>query len=136
MAGFDFRAQLGDNNTGSDKEPKPVAKYWVNFGYESEVLDEQGNKRFVSTLVGIPLGTQTKLPTNKGTQEYRAFNAARNQLEDELIVSAEKQNLQPGQAVVLPLAGKTGLAVQIRRISEETPFDNTAENPFLKGIKL
>lgn len=126
----DFGA--GSNNVAGKADTKPKAEFWLNLGYVTNVKDEEtGENRFVSLPMGIPLDTQEHLDTSKGKPEFKAFQHARNELCKDLMQSVIDRDLKPGESFVIPLQGDTGLAIQIRRVSEQVPYDETAENPFL-----
>lgn len=107
---------------------KPKAQFWLNIGYDSGVTDEDGTSRFVSLPVGIPLDTQEKLPTNSRNKDFGAFQAARNDLLDQLMELAH--SMEPGEEQVL------NLAIQIRRVNDTAPEASTTDNKFARKISL
>lgn len=135
--GINFAASFGATAKPAAQGDKPKAEYWLNVGYLTNVKDaDTGENRFVSLAMGIPLDTQEHLDTNKGTQEFRAFQAARNQLQKDIMASVLEKGLKHNESFVIPLENSGGLAVQIRRVKEDVPFDETAENPFLKRANV
>lgn len=107
---------------------RPKAEYWLNIGYQSDVLDDNEQPMFVSLPQGIPLDTQEHLKTNSSNNKYAAFQSARNDLMDQLIAHAS--NLQPGEATEITLT------VQLRRVKDEVAPINPAENPFTKKLSF
>jgi hypothetical protein len=132
---IDFTKTFG-NTTASNKSSapaagnsdKPKARFWINLGYDSGVLDDEGNSRFVSLPVGIPLDTQERLPTTSRNKEYASFQAARNDLLDQLMELAN--SLQPGEEQILKLE------VQLRRVNDEQPEASATDNKFVRKIAL
>lgn len=108
-------------------DDRPKAKFWLNIGMTAEhTVEGEDDARFISLPTGIPLDTQDKLPTNSRNDVYRQFNAARNDLMDQLIAFAEQ--LQPGEECILPLQ------IQLRRVNEEQTEVDPGTNLF--GINL
>lgn len=104
------------------------AEFWINLGYTSEVEDVDGKPMFVSLPQGIPLDTQEHLKTNSRNDRFAAFQAARNDLLDQLLAHA--QNLQPGEDTII------NLQVQVRRVNQEQAPIDTERNPFKPAAKL
>ena len=110
------------NRTVEDREP---AQFWINVGYETDVPEDDGSgNRFVSLGLGIPLDQIKELDTRSKNQMYSMFQAARNELRNELLEAAEA--LQPGEATIVTLQ------VQLRRVEDATPPVHTDTNPFLR----
>lgn len=107
---------------------KPKAQLWLNIGYDSGVVDDQGESRFVSLPVGIPLDTMEALPTNSRNQDYARFNAARNDLHDQIMAAAAKLNA--GESTVL------NLQIQLRRVNEDAPDVSAEGNQFVRKLDL
>jgi hypothetical protein len=106
------------------KNERPKAQFWLNFGYLTPAGVEGEDDRFVSLPMGIPLDTMEKLSTKSSNADFAQFQAARNDLLDQIIEAASV--LEPGQDYVIAADG--GLAVQVRRVSEEAaapPVDAT-----------
>lgn len=122
------------SNQQSSSIDRPKAQIWANFGYQSDFQDEDGTYRFVSLSQGIPLDTIEDLPTNSRNEAFAAFQAARNDLRDQLLEAATK--LAPGQAVIVAEDPNTGLCVQIRRVSEEVTTPTGDSNPFSRKLNL
>jgi hypothetical protein len=133
---IDFTKTFGASSTTSTKSSapaanhsdKPKAKFWINLGYASGVMDDEGNDRFVSLPVGIPLDTQDRLPTTSRNKEFAAFQAARNDLLDQLMELAG--GLEPGEDCILKLE------VQLRRVNDEQPEASISDNKFARKIAL
>ena len=120
--------------TNSSKDDRPKAQFWLNIGYPVTVKTESGEEqRFVSLPTGIPLDTQEALPTNSRNAEFAAFQAARNNLHDQFMAVAAK--LQPGEDKIIGL-GDSGLAIQIRRVNEESAPVSTEHNPFIAPLSF
>ena len=118
----------------SSKDDRPKAQFWLNIGYPVTVKTESGEEqRFVSLPTGIPLDTQEALPTNSRNSEFAAFQAARNNLHDQFMAVAAK--LQPGEDKIIGL-GDSGLAIQIRRVNEESAPVSTEQNPFVAALSF
>ena len=117
----------------SSKDDRPKAQFWLNIGYPVTVKTESGEEqRFVSLPTGIPLDTQEPLATNSRNAEFAAFQAARNNLHDQFMAVAAK--LQPGEEKIIGL-GDSGLALQIRRVNEESA-PSTGQNPFVAALSF
>lgn len=124
--------KLQANNSSKDDRPK--AQFWLNIGYPVTVKTEAGEEqRFVSLPTGIPLDTQEPLATNSRNAEFAAFQAARNNLHDQFMAVAAK--LQPGEDKIIGL-GDSGLALQIRRVNEESAPVSTEHNPFVAALSF
>ena len=120
--------------TNSSKDNRPKAQFWLNIGYPITVKTEAGEEqRFVSLPTGIPLDTQEALDTNSRNAMHAAFQAARNNLHDRLMAVAAK--LQPGEEKIIGL-GDSGLAIQIRRVNEESAPVSTEHNPFVAALSF
>lgn len=128
-SGIDFTKTFSANNTAkADASDKPKAQFWMNIGYDSGIVDEDGTSRFVSLPQGTPLDTQDHLPTNSRNNEFAAFQSARNELLDRLLARAS--HLTPGESCIL------NLQIQLRRVNDEVaPIDNGV-NPFVKQFTL
>lgn len=119
-------AHAGKGTAASDR---PKAQLWMNIGYHSGVIDpETGEDRFVSLPVGIPLDTMEALPTNSRNKDYARFNAARNDLHEQIMAAAAK--LEAGESTTL------NLTIQLRRVNEEQPDVGTEDNQFARKLDL
>lgn len=132
-----FERTFGSKNNnvqgnGSTKDDRPKAQFWANIGYE--ITDGDGNIRFISTPVGIPLDTQEKLKTNSSNREFAAFQGARNNLLDQLIELAS--TFEPGEERIVCQDENTGLAIQLRRVNEEAEAIPTDANPYTRKLSL
>lgn len=129
---FDKTFGAGNSNTDTSRKDQPKAQLWMNVGYVAEgaATDDAGNPvdRFVSLPVGIPVDTQEPLPTNSNNADFRAFQAARNALLEQ--INAAGANLQPGEEVQL------NLVVQLRRVNGEQPQIASEDNKFIRSIDL
>ncbi len=116
-------------STPAAADERPKAEFWLNIGFESEVIDQEtGKPRFVSLPQGIPLDTMEELPTNSRNNEFAAFQSARNDLLEQLIAHA--QHLQPGEDCVI------NLSIQLRRVNAAPEPINPDENPFTRKLSL
>lgn len=123
-----FGARKLQSNTRDQADERPKAQFWLNFGYISDVQDEDGTYRFVSLVTGVPLDTLEDLPVNSRNRSYAQFNQARNELRDDMLTEARK--LAPGEDVC-GTEEHGVLTYQIRRVAEENAAP-TGENPFLR----
>lgn len=136
--GIDFKKTFGADSapiTGSTSTTKgsdaPKAKFWLNVGYVAVGAAEDGSDRFVSLPVGIPLDTQEKVATSSRNESYAEFQAARNDLLDQIMEVA--QGLKPGEDTII------NLQLQLRRTQEEkAPVAMTEGNRFARpaGVSL
>jgi hypothetical protein len=111
-------------NASEDREP---AQFWINIGYETDVPEDDGSgNRFVSLGLGIPLDQIKELDTRSKNEMYSMFQAARNELRNELLEAAEA--LAPGEATIVTLQ------VQLRRVEDAAPPAHTGLNPFLRKV--
>ena len=127
---FGKRSKPGNSSTNDDR---PKAQLWLNIGYQTDIADDDGKLRFVSLPVGIPLDTQEPLPTNSKSDEFRAFQSARNDLMTQMIDIGK--SLAPGEEKIIAL-GESGLSVQIRRVSEEAAAVPADQNQFVRKLKF
>lgn len=142
---IDFTATFGKNSGNvqgnvqgnAGKPDKPKAQLWLNFGYLSDVVDEEtGKRRFVAAPVGIPLDTMEKLDTRTSNREYGQFLAARNDVVDQLLATPAIAELKPGEDIVQELV-PGGFAIQIRRVNPEREAQTVGEgNPFARKLAL
>lgn len=126
-----FERTFGKNSAPAAPaaDARPKSQLWLNIGYSSDVIDEEtGVARFVSLPVGIPLDTQDKLPTNSRNKEYAAFQAARNDLMDQLMEVSK--SLAPGEERIL------NLEIQLRRVNDEAEEVPADQNVFVKKLAL
>lgn len=108
------------------KDDRPQAELWINVGYTSDIQDDQGQPYFISLAQGIPLDTLEELPTNSRNDKFAAFNAGRNDLQQQLMEFAE--NLAPGEARVIQLE------VQLRRKNAPAAPIDPANNPMVRKL--
>ena len=136
MGDINFEKTFGNQAKAATavKEDRPKANLWLNIGYSVEVDTAEGvEQRFVSLPVGIPLDTMEPLPTNSRNADFAAFQAARNNLHDQFMAVAAK--LQPGEEKIIGL-GDSGLALQIRRVNQESAPVPTEQNPFVAALSF
>lgn len=107
---------------------RPKSQYWLNIGYDSGVIGEDGKSKFVSLPAGIPLDGQEPLPTNSRNAEFSAFQAARNNLMEQIQAAAEA--LAPGEEKML------NLQIQLRRINEDAAELPAEQNAFVRNLSL
>ncbi len=139
---IDFNKTFGaGSNLGgavsNDRRDQPKAKIWLNIGYVAENVPVSGSTtgevedRFVSLPMGIPLDTMEKLPTNSRNLAYAQFQAARNDLHEQIMQAA--QSLEPGEDAIIGTSG--GLCIQVRRVQEERGSPAVDDsNPFAKQL--
>lgn len=136
QATFGTRGRTNNANSIDANGEMKKAQYWLNFGYVADTIVEgEDEPRFVSLPVGIPLDTMERLNTRSSNQMFAQFQAARNNLLDEILANCK--TLEPGNSLVLPLAGEGGLAVQIRRVNaEQTQPSIGNDNPFARSLEF
>lgn len=122
---INFKETFGNNKGTTDREK---AQFWLNIGYGSGVTDDNGEERFVSLPLGIPLDTQEHLATNSRNAEFAQFQAARNDLLDQIQDAAK--SLAPGESRVL------NLQIQLRRVNDEVADIKPEDNMFAKKLAL
>lgn len=132
--GIDFTRTFGADSAkaapaAGARNDQPKAQWWLNIGYLAAGAGENGEDRFVALPLGIPLDTQEKVPTNSRNTNYADFQAARNDLLDQIMGAAE--NLEPGEDRIL------NLQIQLRRVAEERPNVGVNEgNAFARKLDL
>lgn len=124
--------QKGKTETAKGDE-RAKAQFWLNFGYDSGVPDDNGKNRFISLPQGIPLDTMELLPTNSRNADFRAFQSARNDLMGQILDVAK--TLEPGEEKIIALSDN-GLAVQLRRVNEEQAEIPAGDNQFSRKLAL
>ena len=115
------------------KEQKPKAQFWLNVGYDSGIPDENGENKFVSLPVGIPLDGMELLPTNSRNKDFAAFQAARNDLYEQIMEVCK--SLEPGESRILG-DSSGGLQVQVRRVNDDAAAPDLATNQFAKKLQF
>lgn len=116
---------------GSSNVQKPKAQFWMNIGYDSGIPDENGENKFVSLPVGIPLDSMELLQTNSRNKDFAAFQAARNDLYEQVMEVCK--SLEPGESRILG-DSTGGLQVQVRRVNDDTATPDLATNQFAKKL--
>lgn len=131
----DFAAAFGKGKSASaPAADRPKSQFWLNIGYTVEVdRQEDGvtvgtESKFVSLPVGIPLDGMQVLPVNSKSEEFAAFQTARNDLLNQL--SELATGMKPGEERIVKLE------VQVRRINAEAAPISAASNPFSRKIAL
>lgn len=127
MSGINFPKTFGNNAPTATREK---ALLWLNVGYEVDVQDEHGNKKFVSLPLGIPVDSMEALSTNSKNEQYALFQAARNDLLAQIMEVAK--GVKPGESKLL------NLQIQLRRVNDETATAQVPAtgNPFASKIAL
>lgn len=106
-------------------KPAP-AMFWLNIGYHVED-PATGEQKFVSLPLGIPLDQCTPVKTNSSNADWAAFQAARNDLLEQLIEAGSE--LKSGEAIGI------NLEVQLRRVNEEAaPTAAKHDNPYVRRV--
>lgn len=112
------------------KNDRPKADLWINIGYHiSYEKDGETVTKFVSLPVGIPLDTIEALPVKGSNEEWKALQAARNNLMDQLIGAGKE--LKPGEEMDI---GE--LTIQLRRVNEEGEVISPEANPLAKVLSF
>jgi len=132
--GIDFAKTFGAPKNEStapsnSRADQPKAQLWLNIGYTAVGAGDEGDDRFVSLPVGIPLDTQEHVSTNSRNESYREFMSARNDLLDQIMTVAK--DLAPGEDRIL------NLQIQLRRVAGEQAPVEPGKNRFaadLSGI--
>lgn len=133
---IDFQATFGNKNKNGNvgnSDDRPKAQLWLNIGYQTDVVDDDGKLKFVSLPVGIPLDTTEPLATTSKSDDFRAFQSARNDLMTQMIDIGK--SLGPGEEKIIAL-GESGLSVQIRRVSVEAAAVPSDKNQFVKKLNF
>ncbi len=115
----------------NSKADLPKATAWLNIGYTVQVTLSDGSTedRFVSIPVGIPLDTMEPIKITSRNVEYAQFQAAQNDLLEQLKAHAAKGN--PGDASMIPLE------IQLRRVNGPATVPAADEtNPFAAKLTL
>lgn len=118
----------GQTNNGSSSQNRPVANFWLNIGYVAEGAGDDGEDRFVSLPVGIPVDTMEPVSVNSRSDSYREFQSARNDLYEQVMAVAK--NLKPGEDKIL------NLQIQLRRIGEERGPVAAEQNRYARNLEL
>lgn len=109
----------------SQNQDRKEAKVWLNIGYYSDEVDDNGEPIFVSLPYGLAIDTMNELKVT-GNKEWRDLASAKNNLLEQLtefglaLAEGETQDINT-------------LVIQLRRANdvEETP---TKENRLVKDI--
>jgi hypothetical protein len=115
----------------ASKADLPKATAWLNVGYTVQVTLSDGTveDRFVSIPVGIPLDTMEPIKITSRNVEYAQFQAAQNDLLEQLKAHAAKA--APGDAMIIPLE------IQLRRVNGPATVPAADEtNPFAAKLTL
>lgn len=131
---IEFNKTFGSKTApAAKKDERPKSQFWLNIGYETDVVDDNGENRFVSLATGIPLDNMERLQTNSRNREFAAFQAARNDLYDQIMDVAK--SLEAGESKIIATADN-GLAIQIRRINEESVEIPAEQNKFGRRLSF
>lgn len=127
----DFQKTFGNapkaGAAAQGKEDRPKAQFWLNVGYESEVVLEGEDKpRFISLPMGIPLDSMEPAKTNGQNQVWLKQQHARNDLYDQIMTKA--QELAPGETIVF------NLQVEVRHIAEDAAPIDPSVNEFVRKL--
>lgn len=129
---IDFSKTFGKTTTSNASKPapetRPKSQFWLNIGYDSGVVGEDGKSKFVSLPAGIPLDGQERLPTNSRNAEFSAFQSARNNLMEQIQAAAEA--LAPGEEKML------NLQIQLRRINDDAAELPAEQNAYVRNLGL
>ena len=127
-SGIDFTKTFSAASAPKAASDKPKAQFWLNIGYESEVIDEDGTPRFVSLPSGIALDTQDYVEAKSRNADFQNFQNSRNDLLDQIMAHAAK--LAAGEACIL------NLQIQLRRVNDDVVATPSGSNPFIKQLSL
>lgn len=137
MAQLDFAAAFGNKIAKNQvtKDERPKAQFWLNIGYTVVVQqDGEQHEKFVSLPTGIPLDSMELLKTNSQNEMWAAFQAARNNLHEQIMELAK--SLKPGEEKILGIDSGNGLAIQLRRVNEEQAAVKPENNAFVTKLKF
>lgn len=123
-----FGNQAGNVPSGATAQSKPAAQFWLNIGYQTEVVNEDGSKKFVSLPMGIPLDTMEPAKVNSSNKDYAAFMSAKNDLLNAFMAEADK--LAPGEEKLV------NLQIQLRRVTGPQEAIAPDANPYSLGKAL
>ena len=122
-------------STQQGEEQKERAEFWLNFGYATGdekypfiSLPKKGFNGGRDSNNGMALSMSDLLEL-RGSNEYKNLLAAQNELLEETIKIASE--LQPGESAEFELEGFPipGMALQLRRVAEETGVVDASQNP-------
>lgn len=126
---FGSKAQQA-TSAPATKTDRPKADLWINIGYHiTYEKDGEQVTKFVSLPVGIPLDTIEALPVKGSNEEWKALQAARNNLMEQLIGAGKE--LKPGEEMDI---GE--LTIQLRRVNEEGETISPEANPLAKVLSF
>lgn len=132
---FDFtKSPVQSAAAGTAKQERPKAQFWMNVGYEVDVIvkDASGKDvtetRFISLPMGMPLDTMEKLPVKSSNNEFRALQSARNHLLEQVLEAAK--TMKPGETQLV------NLQIELRRVNDEQEAIPADVNPFIRELKL
>ena len=120
--------RAGSNRRNPRDDDYVPAKFWLNFGIEVEVPNEDGEMQtiFIQLPKGIALDTMEPAE-EKGTPEWIEQMRARNLLRQALVAEAEKLPANGGTS-------KVALVSQIRRVPDATSQAPVGESPLLTAL--
>ena len=122
MGILDFTAAANATTRSANTADRPVAKVWLNVGYDVQIKNEKGETetRFINLPVGIPVDTMEALPIRGQNEGYAQMRAAQNSLLEQLQGAGD--NLRPGEEV------EVRLTLKLRKANEQLAINND-ENP-------
>ena len=123
-----FNTSSNNSNKSNNEATQKRSEFWVNVGYKTNVLREDGSEYIVTLPFGIPLDSMQYVQTNSKNVEWTQFQQARNSLLDELRKAASE--LAPGEE------RQVNLIVTLRRTNEQIEATATGANKFLSVLKL
>lgn len=115
-----FEATFGAPRSGrrlQSVEPQERAQLWLNIGYSVQ-LTPDAPATFVALPIGIPLDTMKPVETRSSNEEWALTQHLRNEFLSDILEQASA--LPPGGEVIIACEN-SDMAIQIRRVKEETP---------------
>ncbi len=125
---LDFTKNTALKNNKDAAKDLPKSQFWMNVGFTAEGAGSDGEDIFVSLPYGLPLDSMEHVNTKSKNADYTALQQARNSLLDQVKEAAA--TLQPGESMTVQLE------VQIRRVEEEVEETVSADNKFMRSLKL
>lgn len=112
-------AAVATNSNATTKDDRPKAQLWLNIGYDSNEVDEDGKPIFISPI-GVPVDTHKRREPSGKSSKYNDMISAGNELLDFLEKAGFE--LEPGEAT------KVNLQIELRRTAEAV-VSTRNENP-------
>lgn len=127
------------NGRREDREPEWL---WLNFGYEMEITNGDGEveTHFIPLPYGLPVGTMKPRKVNgagesESSQIFQEKMQAGNDFLLQLIAVA-KAKLKPGESCILMRDPSTGLCAQLQRVKEPTAQTAQPGNRFRMNFNI